>query len=108
MFPDNGFERRKAMKAHLRAGVTPALFEMDALRVTEMQWRAKRQIGMPRWQKALRVQHRFFVKKTARTIDVTILSLYRRTGTEASGPLVDRPACPVKVGPDMAMAARLD
>ena len=42
MFHDQTTEYHKAMRGHLRAGSSPALFEMDALRLTEMRHRATR------------------------------------------------------------------
>ncbi len=42
MFHDQTTEYHTAMRRHLRAGSNPALFEMDALRLTEMRHRAIR------------------------------------------------------------------
>lgn len=39
MYYDHKHELHNAMKNHLRAGITPALFEMDALRLDEMRLR---------------------------------------------------------------------
>ena len=50
MHYDHNHELHNAMKNHLRAGITPALFEMDALRLDEMRLRLSARTNIPKGQ----------------------------------------------------------